>query len=130
MAKKKTKPKSSKSVPFEQSLELLKQIVSELENGNLTLSDSLEKYEQGVANLKQCFEALNVAQKRIEVLVDLDEDGNLVTRPFDNTSSLEMTDGVRRSTSSKTSREELSGEEDEYDADDDDAEDDDSGSLF
>ncbi len=101
MAKKKAKSKNSKSVSFEQSLEQLQQVVSELENGNLTLTDSLDKYEQGVANLKRCYETLNSAQKRIEVLVDLDEEGNLVTRPFDNTSSMEMTEGVRRSSSSE-----------------------------
>jgi len=102
VAKKKAKSKSPKSVSFEQSLEQLKQVVGELENGNLTLTDSLDTYEQGVANLKHCYEALNAAQKRIEVLVDLDEEGNLVTRPFDNTASVEMTEGVRRSTSAET----------------------------
>ena len=55
MAKKKTTPKKPKAkngsqlpaqaIPFEQSLEDLKVIVSELEAGQLTLGDSLEKYE-------------------------------------------------------------------------------------
>ena len=120
LAKKKAKSKTSPSVSFEQSLEQLQQVVSELENGNLTLTDSLDKYEQGVANLKQCYEALNAAQKRIEVLVDLDEDGNLLTRPFDNTSSIEITEGVRRSSSSETvemPRGQISIDDEEYEDD-------------
>ena len=125
MAKKKAKSKTKKSVSFEQSLEQLQEVVSELENGNLSLTDSLDKYEQGVANLKQCYEALNSAQKRIEVLVDLDEEGNLVTRPFDNTSSMEMTEGVRRSTSETNEklRSELSVDDDEDEHEDDEGED-------
>jgi exodeoxyribonuclease VII small subunit len=125
LAKKKAKSKTKKSVSFEQSLEQLQEVVSELENGNLSLTDSLDKYEQGVANLKQCYEALNSAQKRIEVLVDLDEEGNLVTRPFDNTSSMEMTEGVRRSTSETNEklRSELSVDDDEDEHEDDEGED-------
>jgi exodeoxyribonuclease VII small subunit len=76
-------------VPFEESLAKLRSAVDELENGNLTLSDSLEKYEQGVANLKQCYAALNSAQRQIEMLVDLDEEGNLVTRPFNDAATFE-----------------------------------------
>ena len=108
MAKKKAKKKSPKTPPFEESLESLRQTVSELENGNLTLSESLEKYEQGVASLKQAYDALNTAQQQIEMLVDLDEEGNLVTRPFDNTASEDIAQGSRRSSSvSNGSKDEL-----------------------
>ena len=78
MAKKKTTRKSksaTNAIPFEQSLEQLKQVVAELETGNLTLTESLEKYQQGIANLKQCHASLENAKKQIEILVDLDEDG-------------------------------------------------------
>ena len=83
MPKKKPKPKTD-SLTFEAALEQLKTIVGELEAGNLTLSDSLEKYEQGVKHLKRCQLALESAEKKIELLVDLDEDGNLITEPFDD----------------------------------------------
>lgn len=108
-------------------MEQLKQIVAQLENGNLSLSQSLEQYEQGVASLKQCYEALNSAQRRIELLVDLDEDGNLITRAFDNTASAEMAEGSRRkSRTSKSARpthdemDEPIDDEDEYEEDMDD----------
>ena len=126
MAKKKakTKRKTAKKVPFEASLEQLRAVVGDLENGNLTLGESLDKYERGIANLKSCFEALNEAQRRIELLVDLDEEGNLVTRRFDDTASEQVTDGVRRSSRSSAPLDAA----DEYEDDDEDV--DDPDSLF
>ncbi len=82
MAKNKPKP-TAEAVPFEDALEQLKSIVAELENGNLSLSVSLEKYGQGIKNLKDCYQALESAQKKIELLVRLDEQGKLITQPFD-----------------------------------------------
>ena len=81
MAKKKN---DSKTESFESSLEQLKAIVADLENGNLSLDQSLEKYELGVKHLKNCYQALNSAQRKIEVLVDLDDDGKLKTLPFED----------------------------------------------
>lgn len=124
MAKKKTKKKTSKdkTASFEDSLEQLKQIVAELEAGNLPLSESLEKYEQGIASLNQCQQALEAAQKKIEVLVDLDADGNMITRPFDSTSSDQMTDGVRRAATTADSWDEDSSEYDDVEPDEDEEE--------
>lgn len=96
MAKKKSNSKpatesNDKSIPFEDALEQLRDVVGQLEAGNLTLSESLEHYELGVKNLKNCYRALEEAQKKIELLVDLDENGNLNTRPFDDTATSQPT---------------------------------------
>lgn len=127
MAKKKTTKKKTKhavtpELPFEQSFDQLKQIVTELENGNLTLTQSLEKYQDGIASLRDCHASLEAAKKRIEVLVDLDADGNLLTRPFDTTSSAVATDGVRRSTEMPpaTARNDAASEIDDFEPDEDD----------
>lgn len=96
MAKKKTAKNVSKDVPFEAALEQLRNVVGELESGNLSLGESLEKYELGINSLKACYSALNAVQQRIELLVDLDEDGNLVTSSFDNTASEQVSQGTRR----------------------------------
>lgn len=85
MAKKKTPNKSKKtpaSVPFEQSFVELQEIVSELEQGQLTLGDSLEKYEQGIQHLRNCYSALDQAEQKIELLVDLDDQGRMITHRF------------------------------------------------
>lgn len=128
MAKKKTKKKTTSTPTFEDSLEQLQQTVAQLEGGNLSLSDSLEQYEKGIASLKLAYQALNEAQQRIEMLVDLDEEGNLVTRPFDNTASEEVAEGSRRSARSNPA---ATNDDIESDDDDSDAEDvDDPDSLF
>ena len=120
MAKKKTtrktRPAATSSIPFEQSLEELKQVVAELETGNLSLTDSLEKYQQGIANLKQCHAALENAKKQIEVLVNLDSDGNVQTQAFDDSASSDANHGVRRSTAMKSQATEI----DDFEPDDDD----------
>ena len=97
MAKKKSKSDQG-AISFEASLENLKEIVAELEAGNLSLSDSLAKYEQGIACLKRCHDTLAQTQKKIELLVELDSDGKLVTRPFDDSATDSQTSGVRRRT--------------------------------
>ena len=132
MAKKKSSAKTSSKksapeIPFEESLASLRKVVNELENGNLTLTQSLEEYEQGVANLKSCYEALNRVQRRIEMLVELDEEGNLVTKPFDNTASTQMADGSRRSVGSMSG---IADEEDDFDDEEVDDDVDDPSSLF
>ncbi|MCL4136284.1 UNVERIFIED_CONTAM: hypothetical protein GTU68_013889, partial [Idotea baltica] len=120
------------TVSFEESLEQLKQIVAELEAGNLPLSESLERYEQGIVSLNQCQQALEAAQKKIEVLVDLDADGNMITRPFDSTSSAQMTDGVRRAAttvSDPSVSDDVEPDEEDYDDDEEESIEDEPG-LF
>lgn len=68
-------------VKFEKALERLNKIVDDLEDGNLSLDDSLKSYEEGVKLIKMCTKKLNDAQKKIEVLVK--EDDKLVTKPFE-----------------------------------------------
>jgi len=69
-------------VSFEKTLEALEQIVEELESGELTLDEALERYERGVAAHKECTAILAAAEKRIEVLVQ-GADAKLGTRPFE-----------------------------------------------
>jgi len=70
-----------KRLSFEKSLETLEKIVEELESGNLTLDEALERYERGVAAHKECNEILAAAEKRIEVLLK-HEDGTFEAKPF------------------------------------------------
>lgn len=119
MAKRKTKsnPKESAAseIPFEDALSQLRDVVGQLESGNLSLSESLEHYELGVKNLKNCYRALEQAQKKIELLVDLDENGNLITRPFDDTATQQTT---RKTTRQADQVDEFDDESEEYDEED------------
>ncbi len=79
-----------KKLSFEEQLESLEQIVEELEGGDLTLDEALERYERGVAAHKQCLQILAAAEKRIEVLLKSDE-GEFETRPMETGDSDEGT---------------------------------------
>lgn len=67
---------------FEKTLADLEKIVDELESGDLTLDESLAKYEQGVKALKQCYEVLRDAEKKVEVLLQGDNATDQ-TAPFE-----------------------------------------------
>jgi exodeoxyribonuclease VII small subunit len=53
---------------FEKDLERLEKIVGELEEGELSLDDSLKRFEEGVKLSKRCEKALAEAEKKIEIL--------------------------------------------------------------
>lgn len=72
---------------FELALEKLEQIVHALEEGEIGLSESLEKYEEGVKLLRHCHDLLQRAERRIELLTGFDPEGNPVTQPFDDTAT-------------------------------------------
>lgn len=86
MAKKKTADRPSEESPltFEESLEQLEQIVRQLEQGRLGLSESLDVYSQGIQHLKQCYRTLESAERKIELLAGIDAQGNPITQPMDD----------------------------------------------
>jgi exodeoxyribonuclease VII small subunit len=73
---------TKKRIQFEECLAKLEKTVEELERGDLTLDQSLARYEDGVKALRQCYEVLRDAEKRVEVLLK-NEDGTLATAPFE-----------------------------------------------
>jgi exodeoxyribonuclease VII small subunit len=68
---------------FEQALEEVEEIVSKLEGGKLELAQSLDEYQRGIGTLKECYELLADAERRITLLSGFDADGNPVTEPFE-----------------------------------------------
>jgi exodeoxyribonuclease VII small subunit len=66
---------AEKQKTFEASLQELERIVRNLENGDLSLEESLKLFEDGVKISRQCQERLNQAERRIEILMK-DTDGN------------------------------------------------------
>jgi exodeoxyribonuclease VII small subunit len=82
---------------FEQSLEKLERIVHELEDGQLGLSDSLARYEEGIKYLNLCYQELEKAERKIEILTGIDADGNPVTQPFDDRETTLEEKAARRS---------------------------------
>lgn len=68
---------------FEQALLLLEQIVRDLEDADLGLEESLKRYEQGVALIRECQARLQGAEQRILLLTGVEE-GQPVLKPFDH----------------------------------------------
>ena len=59
---------------FEQAIEKLEAIVDELEQGDLTLEDTIKKFEEGMELSKFCTDKLNQAEQKLKKLVKT-EDG-------------------------------------------------------
>ena len=55
---------------FEEQIEKLEQIVQELEKGDLSLEDSVNKFEEGIKISKKCNKTLEEAEKKITILVE------------------------------------------------------------
>jgi len=58
-----------KKKSFEGALEKLEQITKELEEGDLSLEESLKHFDEGVKLAEFCSNKLNDAQRKIEILL-------------------------------------------------------------
>lgn len=62
------------NISFEENMEKLEKIVTELEKGNLNLDDSVKKFEEGIKLSKECNEILEQAEKKITILLEKNEE--------------------------------------------------------
>jgi exodeoxyribonuclease VII small subunit len=58
-----------KKKSFEEALAKLEQITKELEEGDLSLEESLKYFDEGVKLAEYCNSKLNDAQKKVEILL-------------------------------------------------------------
>lgn len=63
-----SKTKSETNISFEQAFTELKDIVSEMEKGDLSLEQALDHYEKGILITRRCQEILKTAETRIQIL--------------------------------------------------------------
>lgn len=77
MAKKPQVPPKS----FEEAMTELEQILTDIERGEVSLEDSLAKYERGTFLITHCRKVLGDAEKQVELLTR-GEDGTLKTEPL------------------------------------------------
>ena len=61
--------KSTKTPGFEQSLKELESLVEKMEQGDLSLEDSLSHFERGVQLSRACQTALKEAEQKVEILM-------------------------------------------------------------
>ncbi len=96
MAKTTPPDPASGQLRFEDALERLEEIVHALEEGDIGLNESLERYEEGVKLLRQSYELLQRAERRIELLSGVDAEGNPITQPFDDTATIDQDEPGKR----------------------------------
>ena len=61
--------KTTKTPGFEQSLKELESLVEKMEQGDLSLEDSLSHFERGVQLSRACQTALKEAEQKVEILM-------------------------------------------------------------
>ena len=64
---------------FEEALEELERLVSSMEEGELSLEDSMKAFEKGIKLTRECQTALQKAEQKVQIL--LNEGGE--TQAFD-----------------------------------------------
>jgi exodeoxyribonuclease VII small subunit len=74
---KKTEPAPN----FEETLAELEKLVVNLEQGDLSLDESLSGFKHGIELTRQCQTALNNAQQTVEILTNTQDEETL--KPFD-----------------------------------------------
>jgi exodeoxyribonuclease VII small subunit len=62
--------KRKKPPELEKSLTQLEEIVEELESGELSLDQSLKQFEKGIKLSRNCQNALQTAEQKVQMLVD------------------------------------------------------------
>ena len=67
---------------FEEMMQNLETIAKDLESGDLSLDDSVKKFEEGMKISKECSKILEDAEKKITILTK-DSEGNLKEEAFD-----------------------------------------------
>ena len=60
---------------FEKNLNRLEEIVGTMEEGDLSLDDSLKLFEEGVKLSRQCQEQLDKAEQKVKLLLSVDAKG-------------------------------------------------------
>lgn len=61
--------KKAKTPDFETALHELEQIVERMEQGELSLEESLKQFERGVALTRSCQQALRDAEQKVQILL-------------------------------------------------------------
>lgn len=68
---------------FEEAMTALEGKVKTLENGNMSLDESIAAFEEAVKLVRICNEKLEKAERRVRILIE-QADGQITDMPFDN----------------------------------------------
>ena len=71
------------NMTFEEAMTGLEALVKKMEDGCLSLDETLACYEEAMALVRYCNSKIEDAEKRVRLLVTA-EDGSVTDRPFDS----------------------------------------------
>ena len=70
---------AKKKMSFEQALQRIEEIVSEIEEGSVPLEESIEKYGEGIKLIEHCRTVLGNAEKKIQLLTKAQDQDQTLT---------------------------------------------------
>ncbi|MEH6625678.1 MAG: exodeoxyribonuclease VII small subunit [Motiliproteus sp.] len=73
-------PRKKKEPDFEQSLGDLERLVAQMEQGDMSLEESLGAFEEGVRLTRDCQQRLAQAEQRVQVLIE--QNGEVIAEPL------------------------------------------------
>ena len=62
--------KTRKSTNFEAAIAELESLVEEMEQGDISLEESLKKFERGIELTRSCQQALQEAEQKVQILIE------------------------------------------------------------
>lgn len=68
------------TLSFEEAMERLERLVSEMESGSLSVEASLKAFEEGIGLTRQCQKILENAEQKVKLLTE--EKGEIIAKPF------------------------------------------------
>ncbi|NJM13113.1 MAG: exodeoxyribonuclease VII small subunit [Synechococcaceae cyanobacterium SM1_2_3] len=77
--------KKNSPVPFETALAELESLVGQLEHGELSLEESLRRFERGIGLVQSCQNSLRQAEQKVEQLIE--RNGQWQAAPLNATTS-------------------------------------------
>lgn len=64
---------AKKKLTYKELMEKLEQIIVHLETGEISVEESMEKYEEGVQITKDLLEILSKAEEKVKIMQDQEE---------------------------------------------------------
>lgn len=73
-------PRKKSATLFEDALAELEQLVVQMEQGDISLEESLKSFERGVTLTRTCQKSLQEAEQKVQIL--LEKNGQQTLEPF------------------------------------------------
>lgn len=80
-----TSRKKTENLSFEQSMQELEGIVSQMEQGELSLEDALQSFERGIALARHSQQKLKQAEQKVQILMEQNGQTSLLDFDPENT---------------------------------------------